>query len=681
MKTFYLKATLLMFLLIGLMLASASCSIKKPEAPSWETTWDLPLTSKTYSFEDILAELDSTEIQLDTLGNPYFSIIQEIDTIAVENNLTAPGISQTYNDSLGVIDIDPPVVPSSNFAIGDLVDPAYLGLGQIPVDTNFTIDEALSSFSNFSVAEIYQGSLVLEVVNDLGFNIDSLVITIYNKVDLDADPFTTPLGVANFESGVLDNQTISRSVDLAGKLLKNQLTLRVYGAVDSQGINLPSNNLTVNSSFPAGLSVSSATAKLPSISPIDLNQTIDLGDSSIIYQATVETGSMTLNIANATNLPLNISLSIPNFEYLGSPLTVDTSLTGNTSINHNVNLAGYVFTPDGSTTPQTISINASAAINTDSSTMYAVNSSDSIKITADVSSITFESVMGRIQPTEITIDPMVQDIDMPDGFDNAHLTHAELRMYLYNNSTTDVLVDFQLQNNYGSNITASNIINGKPLVSSEIEVTEIILGGDSLSAFLNPAPSQITIAGSAILNPNNADSVTISSADFFYGEVEIYSPLAFALDSASTLDLEITDIEMNPDDMPDFNETFVYGNINATLTNRLPVGASVTLYLSTLPTVFNDPNAIVIGPFTLESAVTDANGYSIEEVVSTFDDSLTTDDIAIFDNTLIYIAPKVELLPTGVNGSIIQGSDYISINASVRLRIKAGDHLWDNNNY
>ena len=289
--------------------------------------------------------------------------------------------------------------------------------------------------------------------------------------------------------------------------------------------------------------------------------------------------------------------------------------------------------------------------------------------------------MGRIQPTEITIDPMVQDIDMPDGFDNAHLTHAELRMYLYNNSTTDVLVDFQLQNNNGSNITASNIINGKPLVPSGAEVTEIILGGDSLSAFLNPAPSQITIAGSAILNPNNSDSVILTSADFFYGEVEIYSPLAFALDSASTLDLEITDIEMNPDDMPDFNETFVYGNINATLTNRLPVGASVTLYLSTLPTVFDDPNAIVIGPFTLESAVTDANGYSIEEVVSTFNDSLTTDDIAIFDNEQIYIAPQVELLPTGVNGSIIQGSDYISINASVRLRIKAGDHLWDNNNY
>jgi len=665
----------LLFMIAAALLIIGGCSINKPEAPSWETTWDMPLTNKTYTIEDLVDEMDTDKIIFDSLGNPSFSIIQDVDTISVEDNLTAPAVNNTYSDSLGIIDIDAPSVPATNFALVDLNIPIVVD--QIPVDTSFLIDDNPSAFSNFDWAQISQGIVNIQVANDLGIAIDSLAIVIFNSSDL-----FTPLGVAIFESGINDGQVLNRQIDLAGELLESALTLRTYGAVSAQTIGSPSNDLVITTTFPSGLSVSSALAEIPGFTK-NLNQVINLADESIIYEAEVDYGSMTLQIVNESNLPMNISLSIPNFELDDLAFSINESVNSNSTLNRNIDLSGYTFLPSGDTAPQTISIDVSAEIVSSAPTQYEIYSSDSLKVIAGVSEITFASVMGRIEPTAITIDPMSQAVDMPDGFEEAQLTQAELRMTLYNNSTADVYVDLLLEDENGDrNVSVQDTIRGKSLLSSIPEETEIIVTALTLSSFLNPAPQEINITGTAILNPAGSDSVRISRDDFFYGEVEIYSPLAFALSDTVDFDLDISDIEIDSEDMPDFEETFAYGKITAELTSHLPIGARVALYIGTNndSAIFTNPNSIVVGPFTLQSAVTDVNGFAIEEVVSTFEDSLSSEEITIFENDIVYIAPQVELLPTAASGSVIRGSDYININATARIKVNAGEHLWDSNN-
>jgi len=664
----------LIIMFAAVVLTIGGCTINKPEAPSWETTWDLPLTNKSYSIEDLVDEMDSEEIVFDSLGNPSFSITQDIDTISVEDNLTAPAVDHTYSDSLGIIDIDAPTVSPTNFALTDLNIPIVVD--QIPADTSFIIDENLSAFSNFDWAQISQGIINIEAANDLGIDIDSLVIAIFNASDL-----VTPLGIAIFENGIVDGQTLSRQIDLAGELLENALTLRTIGAVGAQTVGSPSTDLVITTTFPSGLSVSSALAEIPGFTK-DLNQTIELEDESVIYEAEVDEGSMILQIVNETNLPMIISLSIPNFEYDDAAFTLNESVNGNSVLNRNVDLTGYMFYPSGSSSPQTIAIDAAAEIIGSAPTKYEIYSSDSLKVIAGVSEITFATVMGRIEPTMITIDPMSQDVDLPEGFEEAQLTQAELRMTLFNNSTTDVYVDLLLEDENGErNVSVQDTIRGKSLLSSVPEETEIIVTALTLSSFLNPTPQEINITGNAIMNPAGSDSVLISKDDFFYGEVEIYSPLAFALSDTADFDLEVSDIEMDNEDMPDFEETFAYGKVTAELTSHLPIGARVALYIGTDDdsTIFTNPNSVVVGPFTLESAVTDVNGFAIEEVISIFEDSLTSAEITIFDNETVYIAPQVELLPTGASGSVIQGSDYINISATARIKVNAGENLWEDN--
>jgi len=143
--------------------------------------------------------------------------------------------------------------------------------------------------------------------------------------------------------------------------------------------------------------------------------------------------------------------------------------------------------------------------------------------------------------------------------------------------------------------------------------------------------------------------------------------------------MEISETDVSSEDLPDFEETFVYAKIDAELTNHLPVGTIISIYISSTindSTIFDeDSDAIIVGPFTLESGQIDSQGYVSEAVISVFEDSLDSNEILVFDNETIYVAPKVELLPT--SGSIFRGSDYITIKADARLMVRAGEHLWE----
>ena len=675
MKKILTKKGLIWACSLGLPLILAGCSINKPESPSWETTWDLPLTAKVYSVTDLIDELDTDQIVFDSLGNPSLSIRQDVDTITVGDNLTAPGISQVYRDSLGTIDIDAPIVPATDFALGELGLPIVVD--SLPVDTSFVVSEDLAALSNFTWAQIDQGSVSIEIQNDLGLDIDSLVLMIFNTSDM-----LTPLGAAVFENGLLDGQMLTRPIDMAGKFLENQLTVRAFGVVLNQAINQPAGELVINATFPGGLTVAGAQAEIPAFNK-DFDQQIALTDESVVYQATIEGASLTIQIINNTNLPMDLNLALPNFESGGVPLSFNEYAAANSTTNRLIDLAGYSFFPDGSSSPQSILIEASAAVQNSAPTQYVIDHADSIRISADMSEISFASITGQIQPTEITIDPMQQDVEFPSGFDQASLPQAELRMTLYNNSTADVFVDLQLEDETGTrNIALSDTVRGKDTPASGARATELTVGSVVLSSFLDPPPTQITITGTAIFNPNGEDSVTISQDDFFYGEVEIYSPLAFALSDTVSIDLDYNDIDIDQEDMPDFEETFIYGKISAELESHFPLGVKVSLYVSTRSdsTIFSDPDALVIGPFTLQSALTDSNGVVTEEITSEFNDSLSTAEIMIFENELLYIAPRVELLPTRAGGSVIQANDYIGITASARLRVMAGDNIWDNEN-
>lgn len=670
MKALILRITILSAL--AWLLILSGCSIKKPESPSWETTWDLPLVNKSYALSDILEQVDDSLINLDSLGNPYFEINKDLDTVMVEDNLRAQGARKDYVQYLGAVSIAPPddqslILTKASFGIPE-------GVPWIPA-LSFDHYVNMQPIAGFSWVLIQNGEMALTISNDLGVDLDTLVITLYNQGDLN-----NPLGIANFESGIDQGQTLSRSFDLSGDSVTNSLVYLMHGAVPASFVSGGADTMLTSCSFPTNIIVSAAQSEVPNMTR-DLNQTIPMGDSSLISSAIIDSGFLDFQVTNGMSIPMDVIFRVLNFTLGGDTLTIAQHLPAFGTISRQADLAGYTFRPTGTVKPQMILINATASIAASAPNQSIFKSTDSLMISVNVSNIILNSISGQVKPTTIQIDTIYSDVDIPDEINQAQLTHATLCLTLYNNSTADADVNLSINNeSFSRNVALAGRIDGKLNQFDPPRATILTLGSDALIAFLNPAPERIAIVGQAIFNPEG-EIVTITRDDYFFGKVKISSPLAFALRDTLKVDLDISKSDINQGDIPDLQSTFGYGKLTATLSNRLPVGASVSLYISTRgdSTIFEDPQALVIGPFTLNSAITDSSGFAIEPITSLFEDSLDSQDILIFDNDSVFIAPKVVLMPTAAGGSYIQGSDYLGIQATARIKINAGDNLWNDN--
>ena len=202
---------------------------------------------------------------------------------------------------------------------------------------------------------------------------------------------------------------------------------------------------------------------------------------------------------------------------------------------------------------------------------------------------------------------------------------------------------------------------------------------EELADFLNPPPSQITVSGQATINPDY-QVCTITSNDFFYGDLLIYSPFALAILDTVSIDTDISDSEIDADSRPDeFEDTFKYGTFQASLESHLPLGTAMTIYIGTVgdSTLYTDPNTLVLGPYTVQSAITDSLGHVVQTVVSSIADSLSSSQLTIFDNDSIYISQRIDLLPTDSAGVQVLGDDYLGVNARARMQVMISENLWN----
>jgi hypothetical protein len=165
---------------LSLMLASAGfllisgCSIEKPKAPSWDTTWQIPLVNKTYTSGELLEKLSSDNIKIDSAGNSFFYIEKELDTLTLEEALSFADMDTSFEKHVGNIKVLTPDQQSVGLAFADYVT---IASGEV-ADTGMWVEKPLSSPSSITAATIASGEQILRVSNNTGFDLDSLVLEI-----------------------------------------------------------------------------------------------------------------------------------------------------------------------------------------------------------------------------------------------------------------------------------------------------------------------------------------------------------------------------------------------------------------------------------------------------------------------------------------------------------------------
>jgi len=650
------------------MLAIPGCSVKKPESPSWITTWDVPISNKSYGVSDLLEKLDDSLFVTDSLGNPAFSVTGDIDTVTVGNSLTYEGVSIDFCDSIGTVDIAP---PSNQSATTNVYDILPVALGVVP-PTSFSYSQALPALDRFTWLEVQSGTLDLQFFNGLEIDLDTFAVTVIDQSDLHV------VGVATYLNGLSYLETETQSIDISGQRISNTLFMNFDGHTPGGVLlNAGPQNLVADASFPVNITVTAGQTETPAINMAQSVST-SLSDSTRVVSSTVSSGTIRCDVFNGAQIPFTVDIASANFTIGGMPLRYSGIFYPGTA-QVDIDLAGYIFQPSDSAVSQYIKADFVASAPASAPVQNTISASDSIIVNAVLSSITFSSVTGQIKPTPVTIDSTQQNIDIPQGLDQARLTQAVMNLNLYNNSMVPADIDLVISGG-GNSINISDRIAPKGSPSAAAALTTITVGSQQLYDFLNPAPEQISISGQAVMNPDYGIA-TVTANDNFYGDFEIYSPFALAISDTISIDMDINDTSIDPDSRPDdFNNTFKYGTIDVEFESHLPLGISMTLYIGTFPdsTLYTDPSTLKLGPYTLNPGVTDDNGHVIESAISTIADSLDNNQLNIFNNDIIYFGQKINLLPTDPNGVQLLGQDYIDIKSNARIQLQVGDNLWNN---
>jgi len=518
--------------------------------------------------------------------------------------------------------------------------------------------------------------VILTFTNTLDCDLDTFIVTFTDLAD------NHVISVTNFPGGLPDNATRADTVALDGQRISNALSVNFTGVTLAGGVIIDAGQphyIETGATFPNDITVSAGRTETPEI-PISQTQSTALNDSSVIQSSLIESGNLQLTIVNDTRIPFVVDITSSCFQNGGMDLFLSRQVPGNSTAVISQDLAGYNFSPVDSLSAQLVVVDVSAYAPGSAPVQYTFIASDSISVEAALSTIVFESITGRVQPTVIPLPESQHELDIPDGLDQARLTMAQMALNLYNNSTVPTDVDLVIAGD-GRTLDVQGRIDGKLSPADPPKMTTISIGSEDLSNFLNPPPGIISISGNATLNPD-FDIVTVTAADYINGDIYIYSPFALAISSPVSIDMDISDCGIDHESRPDnFMETFRHGSIDVDLESHLPLTVAATIYIGTRPDsgLFDDPNTLILGPDTLQAGVVGPDGRVTESVLSQLSFTLDSHEIGLFDNDIIYYAQHLELLTTDSSGVQIHGTDYLRIKAYGTVQVQFGDNLWGGN--
>ena len=440
-----------------------------------------------------------------------------------------------------------------------------------PQDLGFDGEINIESDSDILEATLNSGSLILDVSNSINTSSEgapTAVITINEIINAtNNQPLVINTG-AMF--GVLDpievdlngykivmprdSQTLNYMADV-----KTVYEVGTYSLLDSIDIDIAV----------SGLGFSTVRGFFAQDAMSDSNS-ISLDDSTVVYNALLKSGELSLSIDNSIGVVADVFFQIT--EFYKNAISLDTTFTISSGISEvQIDLSGYNLVLPSSVDTQKVNYVSNISLPSDQEMTLSL--SDSISITVNMTNMAFQSVTGKINPVTVDIDPVEQTIDaLPEelnGFD-----FDDVEMTLDFNSSIDLPVYLNLD------IIAYNDTNGDSIVRT---VNQNIHANPNIqipnaSELINIRPDRIVARGSAQVG--NLDSVgTVASDDSLSGIMNVRAPLMFIVDAGALISPDPSELVEQGDSLG-IPEDIIDAALIMTINNQWGFGASVSVLLA-----------------------------------------------------------------------------------------------------
>ncbi len=643
--------------IVVVVLSLVQCTIKKPEAPVWDTQLTVPLVNRTYAMPEIISKIDQDAISFDNDSNVVFSVEQGLDTVELDaSNLTTASLNYNVSQQLGEISIAAPSVDPAAVSLASIPGLPQIFPATVPV-TSFDIATSFPPVAGLTMAQVSSGQIWVVATNNLGIDLSSVILS------LDDNGFFQSLGSASFSGGITDGESDSLLFDLGGKTISNSFAASTICQTNGGTITSPDGKqFEFAIHFPTDLSVTAATAEVPALSR-DFGDAVSLQESDIITGALLNGGQIALTVTNNSALDATLDISIPDLKLGGVPLTLSQPISAFGSEVVNIGLAGYQLAPADVTLPQQLPVNISAVVPGSGSNQVTVNSSNNFSVQASLSGLSFSSVTGVFTGTSMTIAPIVQAIDVPTGFDSVQLVNAILTIEIENSVGLPGDLNVTLNGNNGKTLNIAGTVDARILATA---ATTIITEPD-IADFLSPIPSQVTITGSASFGAGT--SGTIRDGDYITGTVRIDSPVEMIIPE-TPIDTDIESETIEQDDIDKITDHVIEARLIYNIINHLPVGATVNLLMSgDSATLYANPqlrfdNISVDAAPVVGSVVVDTLSTGYQSIL------LDSADIQILKNDTLYIGQELILHSSNGQPVRLTKDDFVTVVGRIEVEYR-----------
>ena len=439
-----------------------------------------------------------------------------------------------------------------------------------PQDLGFEGEINIESDSDILEANLNSGSLILDVANSINTSSEgapTAVITINEIINVSSnEPLVINTG-AMF--GVLDpievdlngykivmprdSQSLNYTADV-----QTVYEVGTYSLLDSMDIDI---NVT-------GLGFSTVRGFFAQDAMSDSNS-ISLDDSTIVHNALLKSGVLSLSINNSIGVVADVFFQIT--EFYKNSISLDTTFTINSGISEvQIDLSGYNLVLPSDVDTQKVNYVSNISLPSDQEMTLSL--SDSISISVNMADMAFQSVTGQINPVFIDIDPVEQTIDaLPEELDGFDFNDVEMSLDF--NSSIDLPVYLNLS------ITAYNDTNGDSItrmVNQNIHANPNIQILNA-SELINIRPDRIVARGSAKVG--DLDSVgTVASDDSLSGVMSVRAPLMFLVDAGALISPDPVEFVKQGDSLG-IPDEIIDAALVMTINNQWEFGASVSVLL------------------------------------------------------------------------------------------------------
>jgi len=324
-------------------------------------------------------------------------------------------------------------------------------------------------------------------------------------------------------------------------------------------------------------------------------------------------------------------------------------------------LDGYTFRPDeGNKTTVLTRVWSPGS----GESLVDFQSSDSVSVIANLSEIIFSQVCGIIESTLVEIEEITRELEIPPGFESAHLTNASLNLEIHNGVDLPANLSVDIQGENGQNLSIqAEIEAGGPFGTSITSIFE-----DQLESLFNPVPKKLTVTGEFICGDGQSFGI-VQEEDFFFGKILLNSPLELILDSCQ-IEIEKDSDEVDDDVKEMIEDQINFGKVILKVESHLPLETEARIFFSTdHENLYSNPD-LIIGPVTVPAGELNYDGSVKESNSSQTEINLNYQNLQVFKGTPFYMAGSIDF--PGTNGETIKASsaDFIRITSYLELNVK-----------